>query len=87
MYKKISISTVRMSSTDLFLPPAFLLLLKMSLHRLVAIGLLPKELVGNEFWTLLKNKFANAVAYKKRLEKAKQVRDLLLTSNHNLTRA
>ena len=52
----------------MFVPPAFLLLLKMSLYRLVASGMISKELVGSTFWDQLRTKFCNAVAYKKRMQ-------------------
>ena len=61
-----------MVASSKFVPPAFVNLLKMSLLRLVAAGMLPKNLVTTEFWVLLKTKFANAGAHARR--QARKVR-------------
>ena len=58
-----------MHEDQVFVPPAFVLLIKTSLFRLVAAGMLPKHLVCEEFWKLMKNKFDNAAGYARRLQR------------------
>ena len=58
-----------MHDNHVYVPPAFVLLIKTSLFRLVASGMLPKHLVCDEFWKLMKTKFDNAAGYARRLQR------------------
>ena len=58
-----------MSPSNKFVPPAFISFIKMTVYRLVGSGMLSKELVNKKFWRMVKNKFSNATAYKRRVEK------------------
>ena len=66
---QLHFSVSRMNPSNKFVPPAFISLFKMTVFRLVGSGMLSKTLVNKEFWEMIKNKFSNATAYARRMEK------------------